>query len=135
VILVKNVKAIILALFFLCAVISTSFAEWQSPGQPKAYKNLQLTGQVKALDKKAMVITVAKKIRQKEIEVVATVNDNTKIMMSEKNMKFDDIKVGDKVVMEYSEVDGKNIAKNILIKPAEPEKKTGTEKQTEQKAK
>jgi len=132
---VKNIKVIILALFFLCAVISTSFAEWQSPGQPKAYKNLQITGQVKALDKKAMTITVAKKIRQKEMEAVATVNDKTKIMMNEKNKKFDDIKVGDKVVMEYSEVDGKNIARNIAIKPAEPEKKAGPEKQTEQKTK
>ena len=131
----KNIKVIILALFFLCAVISTSFAEWQSPGQPKAYKNLQITGQVKALDKKAMSITVAKKIRQKEMEAVATVNDKTKIMMSEKNMKFDDIKVGDKVVMEYSDVDGRNIAKSVLIKPAEPEKKAEPQKQTEQKAK
>jgi len=135
VILVKNIKVIILALFFLCAVISTSFAEWQSPGQPKAYKNLQITGQVKAIDKKAMTITVAKKIRQKEMETVATVNDKTKIMMNEKNKKFDDIKVGDKVVMEYSDVDGRNIAKNILIKPAEPKKKVEPQKQTGQKAK
>jgi Cu/Ag efflux protein CusF len=116
---------IIVAAFFALTLISTSFAEWQLSEVPKAYEFLQITGEVKAVDRNAMAITVTKKIKDEVMAAVTTVDDETKITMDEQTKNFNDIKVGDTVIVKYTAVNGKNIAKNIVIKPAvtETEKK------------
>lgn len=116
---------IILAAFFALTLISTSFAEWQLSEVPKAYQFLQITGEVKAVDRNAMAITVTKKIKDEVMAAVTTVDDKTKITMDKQNKDFNDIKVGDTVIVKYSAVNGKNIAKSVVIEPpvTETEKK------------
>jgi hypothetical protein len=116
---------IILAALFALTLISTSSAEWQLSEVPKAYEFLQITGEVKAVDRNAMAITVTKKIKDEVMAAVTTVDDKTKITMDEQNKNFNDIKVGDTVIVKYTAVNGKNIAKSVVIEPpvTETEKK------------
>jgi ribosomal protein S1 len=122
---VKHIIGIILAVLFALTLIATSFAEWQWPEVQKASQFLQITGKVKAVDRTAMAITVTKKIKDKVMAAVTTVDDKTKITMDEQNKNFNDINVGDTVIVKYTEVNGKNIAKSVVIKPpvTETEKK------------
>jgi len=122
---VKNIIVIILAALFALTLISTSFAEWQLSEVPKAYQFLQITGEVKAVDRNTMSITVTKKIKDEVMAAVTTVDDKTKITMDEQNKNFNDIKVGDTVIVKYTQVNGKNIAKSVVIEPpvTETEKK------------
>lgn len=121
----KNIMVIILAALFALTLISTSFAEWQLSEVPKAYEFLQITGEVKAVDRNAMAITVTKKIKDEVMAAVTTVDDKTKITMDEQSKNFNDIKVGDTVIVKYTQVNGKNIAKSVVIEPpvTETEKK------------
>jgi succinylglutamate desuccinylase len=112
---------IIVAVLFALTLISTSFAEWQWSEVQKASQFLQITGEVKAVDRSAMAITVTKKIKDKVMAAVTTVDDKTKITMDEQIRNFNDINVGDTVIVKYSEVDGKNIAKSVVIEPPVPE--------------
>ncbi len=123
----KNIMVIILAALFASTIISTSFAEWELSELPKASKFLQITGEVKAVDRNAMAITVTKKIKDKVMAAVTTVDDTTKITMDEQNKNFNDIKVGDTVIVKYTEVNGKSIAKSVVIKPAVTETKKKAE--------
>src|SRR4030042_2742715 len=116
--LMKNIIAIMLAVFFPFAIVTTSFAELQWPGLEKAYKFLQITGEVKAVDKENTTITVSKKMKDKTIIAVAAIDDKTKIMMDKQNKSFNDIKAGDNVIVKYAEVNGKNIAKGVVIEPS-----------------
>ena len=77
----------------------------------------QITGEVSAVNALANSITVTKKIRDTVVEAVVTIDDKTKIMKEKENKSFADIKIGDKVVVKYAKVDGKNMAKSIAIKP------------------
>ena len=117
----KNTLIIIVAVFFAFTLIAPSFAEMQWSEVPRAYTFLQIT--VKAVDKDAMAITVTKKIKDKVIEAVTTIDDKTKITMDKQDKNFSDIGVGDSVVVKYAQVDGKNIAKSIVITPPVTEKK------------
>ena len=123
----KNIMVIIIAVLFALTLISTSFAEWKLSEVPKAYEFLQITGEVKAVDRNAMAITVTKKIKDEVMAAVTTVDDETKITMDKQDKDFNDIKVGDTVIVKYSAVNGKNIAKSVVIKPAASE----TEKKAE----
>lgn len=140
-ILVKNVITIILFVIFSLAINSASFAveekktETTQPGVlklPVAAKAQQITGGVSAVNTITHSITVTKKIRDKVVEAVITIDDKTKIMKEKENKSFADIKTGDKVVVKYTKIDGKNIAKSIAIKPVTPESK---EEQLEKRAK
>lgn len=137
----KNVIIIILFVIFSLAINSASFAveekktETTPPGVlklPVAAKAQQITGGVSAVNTITHSITVTKKIRDKVVEAVITIDDKTKIMKEKENKSFADIKTGDKVVVKYTKIDGKNIAKSIAIKPATPESK---EKQLEKRDK
>ena len=124
---VKNIMVIILAVLFALTLVSTSFAEWQWSEVQKASEFLQITGDVKAVDRKAMTITVTKKIKDEVMAAITTIDEKTKITMDKQNKNFNDIKVGNTVIVKYAEVNGKNIAKSVVIKPTETE----TEKKTE----
>jgi hypothetical protein len=115
---------ITVAVLFALTLIATSSAEWQWTEVQKASEFLQITGEVKSVDRNAMAITVAKKIKDKVVSAVTTVDDKTKITMDEQNKDFNDIKVGDTVIVKYSAVNGKNIAKSVVIEPPVPEEKS-----------
>src|SRR4030042_875550 len=119
----KKTIAIIVAVLFVFALTSISFAAEKKKAPAKVK---QVTGEVAAVDEKAMTITVSKKMKGKAVETVVTVDDKTKIMMGKEKKNLADVKAGDKVNVHYKEVDGKNVAKSVAIKPAEPvEKKAG----------
>ena len=137
----KKAIAIFVAVIFVFAMASFSFATEEkkaapapasapAPAEKKAEpakpaekpKVKQVTGNVKAVDMKAMTITVTKMMKDKAEDTVATVSDKTKIMMGEVQKALADVKVGDKVTVKYTEAEGKNMAKRVAIH--EPEKKT-----------
>jgi ribosomal protein S1 len=124
----KKAFAVILVVLFAFAITSVSLAveEKKAPVEPitaEKPKVKQITGEVKAVDAKAMTITVTKKMKDKVIETIATITDKTKIVMGKEKKMLADVKVGDKVTLKYVEADGKNTAKSIAIKPVEPVEK------------
>jgi Cu/Ag efflux protein CusF len=78
----------------------------------------QVTGDVKSVDMNAKTLTVVKVVRGKTEETVVTVDDKTKIRMGKEKKTLADVKVGDKVVAKYTEVEGKNLAKSVAIRAA-----------------
>ncbi|HLA00289.1 MAG TPA: hypothetical protein VJZ24_01470 [Thermodesulfovibrionales bacterium] len=126
----KKVIAIFVAVIFVFAMASFSFATEEkkaapapasAPAPAEKPKVKQVTGNVKAVDMKAMTITVTKMMKDKAEDTVVTVSDKTKIMMGEAKKALADVKAGDKVTAKYTEVEGKNMAKSVAIH--EPEKK------------
>lgn len=126
----RKAISILLSVIFAFFMISLSLAAEEKktesiPPKPlklqTAAKVQQITGEVRALNPTAMSIIVTKKIRDKVLETVVTIDNETKILKEKEKKTFLDIKTGDKVVVKYTKVDGKNVAKNISIKPAKPE--------------
>jgi hypothetical protein len=93
----------------------------------------QVTGEVTAVDAKAKTVTV----KGKKGDVTVSTDDKTKVTMGKEMKSVADVKVGDKVIVKYSEADGKNVAKSIGIKPAAApaEKKTEAAKPAEKPTK
>jgi hypothetical protein len=124
---VKGIKTFLLSVISLMVVASTAFAaggkkaEMVPTALPVAAKVQQITGDVKAVNYSAMSITVAKKCNNKVLDTVVAVDNKTKISKDSKKGTFDDIKTGDKVVVKYTEVKGRNVAQAISIKPSKPE--------------
>jgi hypothetical protein len=50
-----------------------------------------------------------------------TVDKTTQILKDNKKKDFLDIRIGDRVIVKYTQVSGKNIAQNISIEPAKSE--------------
>ncbi|MBE0426734.1 MAG: hypothetical protein IBX72_08810 [Nitrospirae bacterium] len=134
----KKALTIIMAVLFVFAITSVSLAveekKTPAPNPAPAEKRAepvtaekprvkQITGEVTAVDAKAMTITVTKKMRGRVIEAVATVTDKTKIMMGREKKTLADVKAGENVTLKYIEADGKNTAKSIAKKPAAPAEK------------
>jgi Cu/Ag efflux protein CusF len=123
VISVKKILALIVAVLFVFAITSISLAQEKAapaPAEKKApVKVKQVTGDVKAVDVVAKTITVTKKVKGEIKETVITVDDKTKITLDKETKTLADVKVGDKVTVKYTEVDGKKVAKSIVIKTAE----------------
>ena len=122
----RKAISILLSVIFAFFMISLSLAAEEEktesiPPKPlklqTAAKVQQITGEVRAVNATAMSIIVTKKIRDKIMETVVTIDNETKIMKEKENKSFADIKIGDKVVVKYAKVDGKNMAKSIAIKP------------------
>jgi ribosomal protein S1 len=126
----RKAMTILLSVIFAFVMSSLSLAVEEKkvesvPPKPlklqTAAKVQQITGEVSAVNPTAMSIIVTKKIRDKVLETVVTIDNETKILKEKEKKTFLDIKTGDKVVVKYTKVDGKNVAKNISIKPAKPE--------------
>lgn len=127
----KKTIAIIVAVLFVFALTSISFAaekkvtpvpmEKKEAAPVKAeekkapeIKVMSVTGDVVAVDAKAMTLTV----KGKKGDIALSTNDKTTVKMGKEKKALADVKVGDKAKVKYTEVDGKNIAKSIAIKPA-----------------
>jgi hypothetical protein len=132
----KKTLAIIVSIIFVLSFAGLSFAadkavekkaepvkaEKKAPAMEEKKapaKVKQVTGDVSAVDAKAKTITV----KGKKGDVVIAADDK---MMA-------DIKAGDKVVVKYTEADGKNTAKSVKKAAAKAEKAVKAEK-TEKKA-
>jgi Cu/Ag efflux protein CusF len=119
----KKAITIIVAVLFVFALTSVSFAAEEKKAEGtmpvEKPKVKQVTGEVKAVDTKAKTVTVTKKMRDKAMDTVVTVDDKTKIMMDKEKKALADVKAGDKVKVKYTEIEGKNVAKSIAIQPKE----------------
>jgi hypothetical protein len=122
VILVKSAIAIIVTVLFASTLTSISFAEEKKAEEKPKVK--EVIGKVKAVDTVAQTITVVNKIKAKELvvgkefdinELRITVDDKTIITMGEKKKELADVKVGNKVTVKYTEVEGKNIAESVAL--------------------
>jgi ribosomal protein S1 len=131
----KKAIAIIVSLLFVLSVAGLSFAAEKAaaPAPEKAMEKKApvkvkwLSGEVTAVDAAANTITV----KGKKAEVTLTANDKTSIKMGKEKKTLADVKVGEKVSTRYSEVEGKNVAKSIMLKSEKAEKKA---KKMEKKA-
>ena len=72
----------------------------------------QLDAQVTAIDLSAMTLTVQSKKKKK---IVLHVESSTMIMKNKAPCSFEDIKVRDRVRVKYTEINGHNVAKSILV--------------------
>src|SRR3990172_5329503 len=97
----RKTMVIALIALFVLSVSAVAFAA-----------DKQVTGEITAIDAKAMTLTV----KSKKAEVALTANDKTKVMMDKEAKTLSDFKAGDKVMVKYSVLEGKNVAKSISIK-------------------
>jgi len=132
----KKIIALIVAVLFVFAVASVSFAAEEKKAAPApakkeaapeknkeekkaAAKVMSVSGEVVAVDAAAKTITV----KGKKGDVVISVDDKT----------LADVKAGDKVKATYTSADGKNTAKKVAVTPAkkkaEPKKKEAPKKE------
>lgn len=134
----KKAIAIVVSVLFVLSVAGLSFAEEQkaAPAEKKEAKVEKkvkakvnaVTGEVVAVDAKAMTLTV----KGKKGEVVLSTDDKTKFA---KGKTLADVKVGDKATAKYTETDGKMVAKSVMTKAAKAkkEKKAMKEAKAEEK--
>lgn len=85
----------------------------KEPGKKATVK--QITGDVTAVDTTAKTVTV----KGKKAEIVVATDEKTVINIDTDKKSLADVKVGDKVTIKYTEVNGKNVAKSITVKMAE----------------
>lgn len=108
----RKVFYIIMAMFLVVAVAG-------SAGAAEKVKIKQYTGEVVTIDATAKSLTV----KGKKAEIVFTADEKTTVKVGKEKKSLTDVKIGDKVVVKYSEVDGKNLVRSIEVKPEKTEKK------------
>lgn len=120
----KKVIALLVAMLFALSVAGHAIAaemkemkemKEAAPAQKMApAKVKQVTGEVTAIDAAAKTLTV----KGKAGEVALTADDKTTVKIGKEKKALTDVKVGDKVTVKYTEMDGKNVAKSIIVKAA-----------------
>ncbi len=138
----KKVIAIVLSVMFAFVFSAATFAAEKKEAAPAEKKEMtekkaekkkaaaakQITGEVTAVDAKANTITV----KGKKAEVTVTVDDKTKF--APKGKTIADVTAGEKVMVKYTEAEGKNTAKSVKIEAKKAEKKAKkAEKKMEEK--
>lgn len=108
----RKALAIAVSFLFIISIMGIAVAA-------EKIKVKQITGDVAAVDAAAKSLTV----KGKKAEVVVSTDDKTVVKAAKEKKTLSDVKVGDRVTVRYSELDGKNIAKSIDIKTAKPAKK------------
>jgi hypothetical protein len=125
----KKILAVLMALVFALTV-TAAFAEQPAakPAEPakKAEKPAkekvkQITGEVTAIDTVGKTITV----KSKKQELTIAVTDE----------QIKDVKAGDKLVVKYTEKDGKATAKSVKKVAAKAEKKGEAKKEVKKEEK
>jgi len=115
----ERILAIAIALFFVLSIASVAgAAEKEMYTKDQIYS---VSGPVLAVDAAAKTLTV-KSIEPSESpslrwkgNMTFVTDDNTKIGMGEKIETLQDLKAGEKVVVEFHEKDGKYIADTVRI--------------------
>jgi Cu/Ag efflux protein CusF len=134
----KKALAIIVSLLFVLSVAGFCFAAEKAVGkkgtavameeksvEKAPVKIKYVTGEVTAVDAAAGTLTV----KSKKQEVSLSTESKTVIRMGKEKKTLADITSGEKVKVRYTEVDGKNMAKSIAIKP----ETTATSEKTKKK--
>ncbi|HIJ60873.1 MAG TPA: hypothetical protein HPP56_09745 [Nitrospirae bacterium] len=97
----------LILILVLLSFITNSLAQ----DKPKI-KIKQISGYVVVYDNSIKTMT----IKGKKAEITILLDDKTVVKENKKLKNHNDIKVGDKVVIKYSQIEGKNIAKSVEIK-------------------
>ena len=129
----KKAIAIVISLMFVFTLTAVSFAAEKAaaPAEKKAEKKVahkQVTGEVTAVDAKANTITV----KGKKADVTVNVDDKTKF--APKGKTIADVKAGEKVMVKYTEAEGKNTAKSVKIEGAKKAEKKAEKKMEKKEA-
>lgn len=96
-------------LFLACLLIDLA-------GYPLAAAETQVeevVGEIVSLDMTATMLT----IKTKQEEMSFYVNEKTQITVGKEEKHFPDLKVGDKVKVHYTVVEGKELAERIMVRP------------------
>jgi len=127
---VKKAIAIFVSVLFVFAIASLSFAvEKKAATAPAAVEKKEaapvkaeekkppvkvkrISGEVVAVDATAGTLTV----KSKKQEVSLSTDNNTVVKKGKETKALADVVAGDKVIVKYKEVGGKNVAKSIAIK-------------------
>jgi uncharacterized protein YxeA len=136
----KKAIAIIVSVLFVLSVAGLSFAAEQKAAPAPAEKAApakaekkapakvkQASGEVAAVDAKANTLTV----KGKKGDVAVTADDKTSVKIGKDKKSLADVKMGDKVTVKYAEMDGKNVAKSIVVSAAPAKKETKKEMKKE----
>ncbi|HUO76046.1 MAG TPA: DUF5666 domain-containing protein [Thermodesulfovibrionales bacterium] len=128
----KKAIAIIVSVLFVLSVAGLSFAAEKAAPAPaeKAEKKApakvkQVTGEVAAVDAKANTLTV----KGKKGDVMVNTDDKTSVKIGKEKKSLADVKMGDKVTVKYAEMDGKNVAKSIMVSAAPAKEKKEMKKE------
>lgn len=81
----------------------------EKPAAPAARRHV---GTVKAVDAAAGTLTVS----EKDGEVTVSVGEKTAIKKGQKNVRLNDLKAGDEVIIRYVTEDGKDVARSVTVK-------------------
>ena len=125
----KKAIAIFVSVLFVFAIASLSFAAEKAATAPAAVEKKE-AAPVKAEEKKAPVkvkrisgevVTVDAKagtltVKSKKQEVSLSTDNKTVVKKGKEKKTLADVMAGDKVIVKYTEVDGKNVAKSIAVK-------------------
>jgi glucose dehydrogenase len=127
---VKKAIAIFVSVLFVFALASLSFAvEKKAATAPAAVEKKEaapvkaeekapvvkvkrISGEVVAVDATAGTLTV----KSKKQEVSLSTDDKTVVKKGLEKKALADVVAGDKVLVKYKEVDGKNVAKSVAVK-------------------
>jgi len=129
----KKAIAIIVSVLFVLSVAGLSFAAEQKAAPAPAEKAekkapakvKQVTGEVAAVDAKANTLTV----KGKKGDVMVNTDDKTSVKIGKDKKSLADVKMGDKVTVKYAEMDGKNVAKSIMVSAAPAKEKKEMKKE------
>ncbi len=112
----KKIIALAVSVLFVFSVAGLSFAAEKDsatkpvPAEKKAPIRInQVSGEVTAVDAAAKTVT----IKSKNGEVTIATDDKTMVRVGREKKTLADIKVGDRAISRYTEVDGKNMARSI----------------------
>ncbi len=101
--------AVVVSVLFAFSVAGLTFAAEQKAAEKKAPAKVnQISGEVVAVDAKAKTLTV----KGAKGDVALSLEEKSSV-------KLADIKTGDRVVVKYKEMDGKNVAISVAKKAAE----------------
>lgn len=126
----KKAIAIVISVLFVLSVVGLSFAaeKMEKKEMKKApAKMKQVTGEVVAVNATAMTLTV----KGKKGDVDLTADDKTTVKVGKEKKAIADVKVGDKVTVKYAEMEGKNVAKSIIVSAAPAKKEMKKEEKKE----
>jgi Cu/Ag efflux protein CusF len=119
--LVKKALSIALATLLAITVVGLAVAK-----DNVKIKKL-ITGEVVTVDTAANSLT----LKGKRAEVVIHTNEDTVVQVAKEKKSLADVKVGAKIAVRYSDIDGEYLAESIVVrpekgpvpaKPAKPEK-------------
>ncbi|TSA11987.1 MAG: hypothetical protein D4R73_02970 [Deltaproteobacteria bacterium] len=105
--LVKKALSIVLATLLAITVVGLAVAK-----DNVKIKKL-ITGEVVTVDTAANSLT----LKGKRAEVVIHTNEDTVVQVAKEKKSLADVKVGAKIAVRYSEIDGGNLAESIVVKP------------------